>query len=304
MSGKAKSGTAFWIHSLIMVLLMFSGWFIPEGAIITEYGVRIGMIFLGCVWGWVFVDLVWPSLLSLLFLVLAGMGTAKDVAGQGFGSEIILLVIFFSVFTKWLEDIGLTNTMAKWLLSRKILVGRPYLFIFMLFLVTFICGFFVGIYATIFLMWGICYRMLHSLGYEKQTKEATFILLGVAFVSIMGMTVKPWSPWSLMGVKGLVTATGTNVEFLPYSCFMIVISLVSTLLFMAFGKFIIKIDVSKLKNADQTALAKDIHVTKEQKLGAILLLFLLVALYIPSILPDGLLKTILKAQSSDMPLVK
>ena len=52
MSGKAKSGTAFWIHSLIMVLLMFSGWFIPEGAIITEYGVRIGMIFLGCVWGW------------------------------------------------------------------------------------------------------------------------------------------------------------------------------------------------------------------------------------------------------------
>ncbi len=298
MSGKAKSGTAFWIHSLIMVLLMFSGWFIPEGAIITEYGVRIGMIFLGCVWGWVFVDLVWPSLLSLLFLVLAGMGTAKDVAGQGFGSEIILLVIFFSVFTKWLEDIGLTNTMAKWLLSRKILVGRPYLFIFMLFLVTFICGFFVGIYETIFLMWGICYRMLHSLGYEKQTKEATFILLGVAFVSIMGMTVKPWSPWSLMGVKGLVTATGTNVEFLPYSCFMIVISLVSTLLFMAFGKFIIKIDVSKLENADQTALAKDIHVTKEQKLGAILLLFLLVALYIPSILPDGLLKTILKAQSS------
>lgn len=53
--------------------------------------------------GVVFVGLVWPSLLSMLFLVLAGMGTAKEVVGQGFGSEIVLLIIFFSVFTKWLE---------------------------------------------------------------------------------------------------------------------------------------------------------------------------------------------------------
>lgn len=54
MGGKTKSQTVFWIHSLIMVLLMCSGWFLPEGEIITEYGVRIAMIFLGCVWGWIF----------------------------------------------------------------------------------------------------------------------------------------------------------------------------------------------------------------------------------------------------------
>lgn len=41
---------------------------------------------------------------------------------------------------------------------------------------------------------------------------------------------------------------------------------------------------------NQTALAKDIQVTKEQKLGSVLLAFLLVALYIPTVLPDGLLK--------------
>lgn len=298
MGGKAKSQTVCWIHSLIMVLLMCSGWFLPEGEIITEYGIRIAMIFVGCIWGWIFVGLVWPSLLSMLFLVAAGMGTAKEVVGQGFGSEIILLVIFFSIFTKWLEDIGLTSTMAKWLLSRKFLVGKSYLFVFMLFLVTFICGFFVGIYATIFLLWGICYQLLTNLGYEKRSKETTFILLGVAYVSIMGMTVKPWSPWSLMGVNGLVTATGINVEYLPYSCFMIIISLLSTVLFMLFCKVVVRVDLSKLKNADQTSLAKDIRVTRQQKLGAGLLLFLLTALYIPSVLPDCLLKTMLQAQGS------
>lgn len=212
MGGKAKSQTVCWIHSLIMVLLMCSGWFLPEGEIITEYGIRIAMIFVGCIWGWIFVGLVWPSLLSMLFLVAAGMGTAKEVVGQGFGSEIILL--------------------------------------------------------------------------------------GVAYVSIMGMTVKPWSPWSLMGVNGLVTATGINVEYLPYSCFMIIISLLSTVLFMLFCKVVVRVDLSKLKNADQTSLAKDIRVTRQQKLGAGLLLFLLTALYIPSVLPDCLLKTMLQAQGS------
>lgn len=72
MVAKVKSKSSFQIHSLIMLVLMCSGWFLPEGNILTEYGVRISMIFLGCIWGWIFVGLVEPSLLALVFLVLAG----------------------------------------------------------------------------------------------------------------------------------------------------------------------------------------------------------------------------------------
>lgn len=206
--------------------------------------------------------------------------------------------MFFSIFTQWLEDIGLTNTMAKWLLSRKFLSGKPYVFIFMLFLVTFLCGFFVGIYATIFLMWGICYRMLQDMGFKRGSKESSFILIGVAFVSIMGMTVKPWSPWAMVGVNGLRSVTGEGVVFLPYSCFMVVISLASTLLFMLFAKLILRLDMSVMKDKDFTGLAKEIQVTKQEKLGAVMLILLLVALYIPSVLPDGLIKTMLSAQGA------
>lgn len=140
MAAKVKSKSSFQIHSLIMLVLMCSDWFLPEGNILTEYGVRISMIFLGCIGGWIFVGLVESSLLALVFLVLAGAGTAKEVVGAGFGSEIIVMVVFFCVFTQWLEDIGLTTTVAKWLLSRKFLAGKPYLFIFMIFFVTFLCG--------------------------------------------------------------------------------------------------------------------------------------------------------------------
>lgn len=298
MAEKIKSQSSYMIHFLIMSVLMCSGWLLPEVAALTEFGVRVTMIFVGCIWGWIFVGLIEPSLLALVFLVLAGAGTAKEVVGAGFGSEIVILIVFFSVFTQWLEEIGLTNTMAKWLLSRKFLAGKPYLFIFMLFLVTFICGFFVGIYATIFLMWGICYRILNDMGFEKKSKEACFILIGVAYVSIMGMTVKPWSPWALMGVNGLKQATGNGVDFLPYSSFMIAITLASILLFMFAAKLFLHLDMSKFKEKDWTSLAKEISVTTQQKLGMVLLLLLLVALYIPSVLPKGLLKTILSAQGA------
>lgn len=298
MADTSQSRTKLYVHTLIMAVLMCSGWFLPHGETLTEYGVRITMIFVGAIWGWIFVGLIIPSFFALTFLVLAGMGTAKEVIGSGFGAEIILLIVFFSIFTKWLENIGLTNTMAKWLLSRRVLKGRPYLFIFMLFLVTFLCGFFVGIYAAIFLMWGICYRMLQEMGFKRKSKEASFILIGVAFVSIMGMTVKPWTAWSMVGVNGLRSVTGEGVEFLPYSTFMIVISLLSTVLFILAGRFLLRLDLSVLKNQDFTSLAKEIKVTKQQKLGAVMLAFLLISLYIPSALPDGLIKTMLSAQGA------
>lgn len=89
-----------WVHLAITFLLMCSGWLLPTGGALTEYGVRVVMIFVGAIWGWIFAGLIVPSFLAMLFLVLAGMGTAKEVVGSGFGSEIILLIIFFSIFTQ------------------------------------------------------------------------------------------------------------------------------------------------------------------------------------------------------------
>lgn len=283
-----KSSIRLWLHPVIMLVLMLSGWVLSPFGTVTEFGVKVLGIFLGMMWGWIFVDLIWPSLLGLIMLSMCGLGTATQVFSSGFGSEIVLLVIFFSVFTAWLEDIGLTNTMTQWMLTRKVLKGKPWLFIFMIFLVTFICGAFVGIYATIFLMWGIAQKLLVKLGYEKQSKMSAFLLIGIAYVSIMGMCVKPWTPWSMMGIKGLSAATGLGVDFLPYSGFMIAVSLAAILLFIIAGKFVIRVDASKLRNIDLTALGEKINYSSQQKFATLLLFVIILALYLPSTLPENL----------------
>ena len=115
---QAKNSFVPWIHTIVMFVLLASGWFLPTVSTITPFGMKVVGIFIGLIYGWMFVGLIWPSLTGMLFLSFAGLGTAKAVFGQGFGSEIVLLIIFFGVFTKWLEDIGLTNTFAQWLLTR------------------------------------------------------------------------------------------------------------------------------------------------------------------------------------------
>ena len=117
---------------------------------------------------------------------------------------------------------------------------------------------------------------------------SAFLLIGIAYVSILGMCVKPWTPWSMMGLKGLTTATGLSVEFLPYSGLMIAISLTSILLFIVAGKFIVRIDASKLKNVDFTALGENINYNLQQKFATVLLLLIVLALYLPSTLSKEL----------------
>ena len=284
---KEGSDKLYFIHYIIMLALIACGWLLPAGEVITPMGMKAVGIFAGLIYGWIFIDLIWPSLLGLVLLSLTGYGSLTDVFGEGFGSEIVLLIIFFSVFTKWLEDIGLTNSIAQWMLTRKFLAGKPYLFLFVIFLVTYVVSACVGIYATIFLMWGICYQMLLNLGYAKREKMTSFVLIGVAYVSIMGMTVIPWSPWSLMGLKGLATASGQSIGMLRYSIFMLVIALVSVVLFMLAGKFIVKIDVDKMKNLDGLKMGQ-VHFDGKQKLGGILTILMMVLLYAPGIMPDGL----------------
>ncbi len=53
-----KSGIGLWLHPVIMVALMVSGWVLPPFGTVTEFGVKVLGIFLGMMWGWIFVDLI------------------------------------------------------------------------------------------------------------------------------------------------------------------------------------------------------------------------------------------------------
>ena len=59
---------SYYSHSLIVILLIFGFRYLPTIAPLTDYGMQIIGIFLGCLYGWTMVSVIWPSFLGLLAL--------------------------------------------------------------------------------------------------------------------------------------------------------------------------------------------------------------------------------------------
>ena len=62
----------YWVHTCICLLIMFGfGQMAPFGPL-TPLGMNLIGIFLGILYGWIFIEIVWPSLAGLLALMLIG----------------------------------------------------------------------------------------------------------------------------------------------------------------------------------------------------------------------------------------
>ena len=56
------------INSIITILLLFGFGHLPAPDPITPMGMQILGVFLGLLWGWTTVDMIWPSILGLIAL--------------------------------------------------------------------------------------------------------------------------------------------------------------------------------------------------------------------------------------------
>ena len=93
-----KKNTAYYINSVISVAIMLFFGFIPSPVdTISSLGMRVLGIFIGLIYGWIFVDLVWPSFLSFVILGFSGAMTVTEafVAGMGSTLYLQLFMLFF-----------------------------------------------------------------------------------------------------------------------------------------------------------------------------------------------------------------
>ena len=80
-------------------------------------------------------------MLGLLALGLSGYQSVSAAIAAGFGAtNNTVLCIFLFVFAAYMDRIGLSRIIANWFISRKIAVGRPYVFSFMVFLAAYVLG--------------------------------------------------------------------------------------------------------------------------------------------------------------------
>lgn len=82
MSTSVKKGYMTIAHVIIMFALMFIIGNLQPFGTVTPMGMDILGIFVGTLYGWLFLDLLWPSLIALVALGMTGYMTVGEAFSQ------------------------------------------------------------------------------------------------------------------------------------------------------------------------------------------------------------------------------
>ena len=94
----AKGDAMYYVHSFLCLLIMFGFGQLPPVEPLTALGMRLIGIFLGLLYGWIFIDIVWPSMAGLLALMLVGGMKPLALLNRSFGDPIVVMMFFIFVF--------------------------------------------------------------------------------------------------------------------------------------------------------------------------------------------------------------
>ena len=135
---KRPKNLFYWINTVIMFALMFGIGQLPPFGQVTPLGMQVLGIFVGVLYGWCTVSLLWPSLLGMVAIGSTAFCTMEEAFSMGFGDDIPLMIIVVYVLAAYLEESGLCKYIANWFISRKIGEGRPWVFTMLIFAAAFV----------------------------------------------------------------------------------------------------------------------------------------------------------------------
>ena len=125
-----KKYLTYVFHCVIGICCMFGFGYLPAISPITPAGMRILGVFIGSIYMWSFLDILWPSLLGLVALCLTGYAPMGTIMQTSFGDSVSILIILSMVLFGAIQDADVTNYISRWFLTRKIINGRPIMFSF------------------------------------------------------------------------------------------------------------------------------------------------------------------------------
>lgn len=282
----------YYLNSLIVVLLMFIVPHLPAIQPLTPYGMQVVGIFLGCIYGWTMVSVVWPSLLGLLVLGFTEFGAMPATFQAAYGGDVFLFVFFMLSFAALITKSGVTDFIAKWIISRKIAKGKPWVIAFLVYCAAYVVGALVSVMPSIVICWTLTYQLCKEFKYTSKDLYPKLMVIGVVNAALMGHCLFPFKAFAVMMLKVLNTQLGINVDFAVFTLFAFILGFGCVILYLLICKYIYKPDVQPIVNSAYVyENTEKLNTYQKQVLG--LLFAMVILLLLPGFLPEGIIKTFL-----------
>lgn len=286
-----KPSVMYFVHSIICLVIMFGFGQLTPLEPLTPLGMNLIGVFLGVLYGWIFIDIIWPSIAGLLALMLVGGMKPGMLLNKSFGDPIVVMMFFIFVFCATINYYGLSKFISLWFITRKAVAGKPWLFTYTFLASIMILGGLTSASPAAVIGWSILYGVCEVCGYKKGDGYPTMMVFGIVYAAQVGMALIPFKQAALTVMSAYETMSGTHIDYAKYMIIALVACALCSLLFLLIGKYIFRPDVSKLAGLDASQLDKDQSLTLNSVQKSVLgFLFALVALLlIPAFLPKDLL---------------
>ena len=277
------------IHYVIVAAFCLLFRFLPPFGGLTEMGMGIVGTFIGAVYGWILIDMLWPSVLALVGIGLSiGMNT---MMAQSFGSMTIVALMTCMMAVGVAMKNGAFTWLAMKLLTNPAFAGRGWAILTVILLLAWLVGSFNPI-IMMMIFASFMISMFEQVGVKKDDKLVVFMFLAVSYQLMRGQILFPF-----MGT-GMVYMNAYNSMFpnmpMPmnqYMTMMVIMGLIMLVVLLLLMKFVFRVDVSPLANYKPTQQVPP--ATKGQKMAlAIFVVFIGVMIF--SVFAPGAIKHFLE----------
>lgn len=278
-----KKNTKYYITSAIGILIMLLFGFLGPAGEMSALGMRILGIYLGAIFLWATTDVIWPSLLAIFLIGLTGYKSIGDFLVSGFGNSTLIFVWLCYVFAQIINESGVSAHVARAICSVKFAKGRPWVITFLFFLASYAVAALANVSGGIVICWAMFSEYARNIGCKKGEAWPVYTLTGMTLAGMAGSCAFSYrSPGNIFA--GYAAQLGYEVSFLGWFVVGFVFTWLMMALYLALGRFVLKIDASKCAS-ELSVEGNANRLTKYQKQLMVCLAILIVLFLAQGMLP-------------------
>lgn len=243
--------------------------FFPAVGGLTEAGVGMLAVFVPTIILWIGIGTGWPSFLALVALALTGVADSQTVFNYAWGNSVNTVIIPMLIIVQVMIDNHAMQHVAEWIISRRIVSGRPYVFMILLCLAITVIGTVVYPVVMCFIFLKIIDGVTESVGYTKQDKFYKALLLLTLWVTTIMDGVWPFGRPIPTVVMTFLDSMGLSINIIDWMKISLPFGLICIVVALLIIRFIYRPDISKFKNFDDSAVRKRLSEEKINRSGKV-----------------------------------
>lgn len=270
------------VHYIITAAIIFGFRFLPPFSAMTPYGMGILGTFIGAIYGWSVIGMVWPS-----FMALVGLGLSIGMTNllyASFGNPVVAALFALFPMMAVLSELHITEIIANSFLTNRLSLGRPWVAIFILLTGAYICSF-INVLLVMLIFGAFLVDLCKKVGIAPYTKLPTTLMLGLAYALMNGQIVFPFIGTGLTFTAAYQGMFQSEMPFAKYMLFIIPMGMVMNFVYLLIMRFVFRVDVSPLANLTEDMLGEKQKMTRDQKIVSGFFVAFVIVMICSSVLP-------------------